>query len=485
MIAPMRMLKRTTWLVGGRVVSDVLALVFYIAVARTFGQEGIGDYAFAFAVAAFFGLGIELGLPTLLTREVARRPERVDDYCGTILTLQAGLTVFLGAVAVLLCLVLEYSGALTALVLLAFGDAALRGMGRSFNAYLEGIEAMDLSSLLEVYSRLLVVGAGLALLFLGASLPVVMVAHLLGAGLYLGLSYHWVAERFEPARLSVDLELMKRTAIAALPFVMSVALWELYARIDIVMLHQWIGSSEAGVYALGVRLVTAPVALAYLVGAAMYPSLSRDAVSSSGDQRTLFLGTLRWLGVIGVAGGLVLATVGDQLVALLFEDAFEKTGGIVRWMSILFVIQFASMPYWRLLYASDHENKVVRLQGTSLVLNIALNVALIPLWGAYGALWASVASETFLVGAFHRKAAGLISASYLSRAARLATAGSAGLLVGLGTRGLLPWPVGGALALLAFTALVVGLGLVRRRDLEAMGATGIADRAMKRARWRP
>lgn len=464
----MKMLERTTWLVGGRLTSDLIGLVFYIALARVFGQDGIGDYSFAFAIAAFFGLGVELGLPALLTREVARRPERVHAYLGTVVALQAMLSICLGALAILLCRASGFSGPLTALVLLAFIDAALRGIGRSFAAYLEGVEAMDRSALLEVFSRLAVVGVGIALLLGGASLQVIMLAHVFGAGLYLGLSYHWVAQRFGRSRPGLDLRLLKSTIIAALPFVVTVALYELYAKIDIVMLHRWIGSSEAGIYAVAVRLATAPIALSFLAGAAMYPALSRDAVGER-DGRALFLGTLRWLGLVGVAGGIVLATVGDHLTVLLLSDAFVRSGDIARWMSIVFVVQFVGVPYWRLLHATDREIIVVRLQAGSLALNVGFNLVLIPLWGAYGALCASVVSEVFLVGAFHRRAAGIIAARYLSNALRLGLASLAGLVVGLWARTIVAWPVAGALAVVAYTVLVIILGLIRVRDMEAIG----------------
>lgn len=465
----MKMLERTTWLVGGRLTSDLIGLVFYIALARVFGQDGIGDYSFAFAIAAFFGLGVELGLPALLTREVARRPGRVHAYLGTVVTLQAVLSICLGALAILLCRASGFSGPLTALVLLAFIDAALRGIGRSFAAYLEGVEAMDRSALLEVFSRLAVVGVGMALLLGGASLPVIMLAHVLGAGLYLGLSYHWVAQRFGRPRPGLDLRLLKSTIIAALPFVVTVALYELYAKIDIVMLHRWIGSSEAGIYAVAVRLATAPIALSFLAGAAMYPALSRDAVGEREHRRALFLGTLRWLGLVGVAGGVVLATVGDHLTVLLLSDAFVRSGDIARWMSIVFVVQFVGVPYWRLLHATDREIIVVRLQAASLALNVGFNLVLIPLWGAYGALFASVVSEVFLVGAFHRRAAGIIAAPYLPNALRLGLAGLAGLVVGLWARAIVAWPVAGAFAVVAYTVLAIILGLIRLRDMEAIG----------------
>lgn len=477
----MRMLERTTWLVGGRVASDLLALAFYVALARTFGQEGIGDYAFAFAIAAFFGLGVELGLPPLLTREIARRPEGIHDYFGTVTALQLGLTLLLGVALLGFCTLSGYSPPLTALVLLAFADTALRGTGRSYIAYLEAVEAMDRSALTEVFSRLATVAAGYALLLAGAPLAIIMLAHVLGAAVYLGLAYRWLVERFGSPRPGFDHRLLGRTVLAALPFMGTVALYELYAKIDVVMLHRWIDSAEAGVYAVAVRLVTAPIALSFLVGAAMYPTLSRETAEERDVRVALFLGTLRWLGVLAVAGGIVLASIGDRLVVLLFGDAFAESGRIARWMSIIFVVQFMGMPYWRLLYARNRERAVLGLQAASLLLNVALNVLLIPRWGAFGALWASVVSEVFVVAAFHRKATALVPAPYAVKAVRLALAGAAGVGVGLGTRGLLAWPLVGILAGLVFGGLVVVFGLVGPRDLRTI-RKGLSTRGLGSSR---
>ena len=63
------MLKKTTWLLSGRIIADGLSFVFYLALARTFGKVGIGNYSFAFAVAALFGLVVQFGLRNLVTRE--------------------------------------------------------------------------------------------------------------------------------------------------------------------------------------------------------------------------------------------------------------------------------------------------------------------------------------------------------------------------------------------------------------------------------
>jgi O-antigen/teichoic acid export membrane protein len=172
------------------------------------------------------------------------------------------------------------------------------------------------------------------------------------------------------------------------------------------------------------------------------------------------------LSLLGVAGGVLLATAGDRLVVLLFEDAFAESGEIARWMSLVLVVQFLGTPYWRLLYAANRERTVLWLQAASLALNIGLNALLIPRWGAFGALWASVASETFIVGVFHWKVSAMIPAPYGPKALRLAIAASGALAIGLWTRGLTAWPTAGALALVSFAGFAAGLGLLRLGDLE-------------------
>lgn len=473
----MRMLTRTTWLVGGRLASDAMALIFYIALARTFGQGGIGDYSFAFAIAAFLGLGVELGLPPLLTRDIARDPSRIQEHFGNVIALQVILAIALGLALLLVGRLAQFDATLMALVLLAFIDAALRSQGRTFAAFLEGVEAMDRSALLEVISRFSMVVAGLSLLLAGAPLTVIMVAHVLGASVYLGLSYKWMVVRFGRPRFRAHPQLMWRTTLAALPFLGGAALYELYARVDIVMLHRWMGSAEAGIYAVAVRLVTTPIVLSFLTGAAMYPALARGAANSDASHRLLFLKTLKWLGILGMMGALLLASIGDRVVLLLFEEAFEESGRIVRWMSIIFLVQFVRTPYWNLLNATNRERTALWLRAVSLIVNISLNILLIPIWGAYGALWASSISETIVLVWLHIATASLMPGRYIGDAWRLLLAGAIGLALGLLLRGFVEWPWAGMASVGAFVVVAVLAGLITRRDVEDLMARHPRDQA--------
>jgi O-antigen/teichoic acid export membrane protein len=76
------MITKTSWLIFGRIVSHALSLLFYIYLARTFGESGIGNYSYAFGIVALFVIGVQLGIQQLTTRDIAQDPDKAKDYFG-------------------------------------------------------------------------------------------------------------------------------------------------------------------------------------------------------------------------------------------------------------------------------------------------------------------------------------------------------------------------------------------------------------------
>lgn len=460
----MKMVEKTTWLVAGRVVADLLSFAFYIAVARQFGEAGVGDYTFAFSVAAVVALGVEFGVRHLVTREVAREPTVAVEYAGNLVVLQAGLGFAFGALLLLLCLLLGYAPHLRFLILIAYTALAVRAMGISLVALLEAVEAMDRSAQIEVIGRAGIAVPGLLLIFFDYPLPVVMVAHLLGGISYLASAHRWVVGRFGTYSPQVDFSFMRRTLAAAIPFLGAAVLHELYARVDILMLHHLVGDVVTGRYAVSLRLVQAPVMLATLTGTAMYPTLARQSENSVESRNALFLETLRWLALLAAIGTTLFLAVGNDLIIFLFGAEFAEAGFLLQAMSVLFFLIFVKVPYWRLLFALDREQEVLKKQAASVAINIALNGLLIPSFGALGAVVASVVSEGYLLVVFHRAIAGVVSASYVGPLARIAFVVTSGAILGWSIQEALSWPLVAAAVIIFVVVAATLLRLILPQD---------------------
>jgi len=66
--------KNTGIIISGELIFRLVSLVVTIYLARYLGTAGFGKYSFVFAYLAFFNIITDLGLQTILVREMSREP---------------------------------------------------------------------------------------------------------------------------------------------------------------------------------------------------------------------------------------------------------------------------------------------------------------------------------------------------------------------------------------------------------------------------
>lgn len=456
---------RAFWLLAGRVIGDLGLFVYYLLLARRFGASGIGDYSFAFAFASFFTLGVDFGLRNLLTRRVARSSEEAPRVAVSVALTQGAFALLLLTVMLLVARVAGYPPDLVGYLVLAFLALALQVMGVSFAAFLEAVGEMRLSALAALLQKGIVVVAGIALVLGGASLAMVMAAHVLSGVVYFAVAWRWTRRKFGRFDMALRPRLAWTLLTAALPFLATAALWEIYSRIDIVMLHLFRSEVETGLYAAAYKLISAPLFVAQLVGVAVFPTLARAVADESPELERVFRDTLRVLAVLGLAGGVLLLTAGDALPVLLFGEEFRASGRLVRLMAPLFVLEFGMVPLWRLLLAMDRERTLVLLRLVSVGLNVALNLVLIPLYGPMGAVVTSLISEGLLAVAQLVLCLRVVPSPFGGRGPTLVAITVAAVLAGLGVRSFLPWPIAAVVAVATYGSLVFAARLVRGAEI--------------------
>jgi len=459
------LINRASWLLTGRIIGDLGLFVYYLLLARRFGASGIGDYSFAFAFASFFTLGVDFGLRNLLTRRIARSHKEASRIAVTVLGTQLGFSVGLLVVLCAVAILVGYSSILVGYLVLAFLALALQIIGTSFAAFLEAVGDMRRSALAALAHKSVIVVVGIAMVLGGAGLALVMTAQVAAGLLYVAVGLRWTWRRFGPFDLAFRPALAGALLKMALPFLATAALWEIYSRVDIVMLHLFRGDAETGLYAAAYKIISAPHFVAQLIGVAVFPTLARAVNEDRPELERVFRETLRALSVLGLLGGLLLFVAGDGLVVTLFGSEFAPSGRIVRLMAPLFVIQFLMVPLWRLLLAMDRERTLVMLRLGSVGLNVALNFLLIPRYGPMGAVATSLISEGLTAVAQFALCLRIVPRPYMGRGIALLTVFGAATAIGMLARPLLPWGGAAAVAGVTFTALVFAARLVHPTEV--------------------
>ena len=461
--------RRSAFLVAGRALGDILQLVLYIAIVRRFSDSEIGDYAFAFALALVLGSVVGLGARSLITREVANRPALGAAYPLNLAVMHGALTIMIGLGLLAYATLADFSPFLTMLCLLAFLAAGLNTIGFSAIAVVDAAGRVERGAQAEVIGKLAIFVLGFGALLAGLSLPFIMGAQVIGALCYLGFAVHLASQSFGPLARRVDVALILNTMRLSVPFLMAALLYALYARIDIVMLHHLVGAAETGQYAVGFRVIETSFVICSMVGIAIFPELAAGGRDGGPERRRLFGAACRWLAALGGLVSVGLMVAGDQLITLVFGADMTQAGDLLRVMALLAVIAYVKEPFWRLLIVQGREKLQMYIQGSAVILNIVLNLLLIPRYGAYGAVAASLISESLMLVGFAIAVSrqGLLSAAPIVGwfAAVLPAA-----LLGFWLRGFMPPLAAAVLSVIVLCLFLFVLRIVRLSELPWLGA---------------
>jgi O-antigen/teichoic acid export membrane protein len=180
-----------------------------------------------------------------------------------------------------------------------------------------------------------------------------------------------------------------------------------FAYADTILIGYFMSSADVGIYRVAFQLTGAAAFTTASLHYVLYPRISNwhatgDVPKAESALSRAFTYSLL-LAIPVVAGGLLL---GDQLLYYLYGAAFE-TGTTA--LFILLLVQVANIFMFlqtMCLNAFDKPKKSFIATATAALLNIGLNIALIPILGITGAAIATLGSITFNA---------ILSYAYLSR----------------------------------------------------------------------
>ena len=423
--------------------SNALTLVLFAALARLLGVEPYGEFVAIIAVAAILSTGVEFGFHTLLTRTVAREPERAAKELWAAHRRQILLAPFLllamyGYLSFTSISPAGHTAGLLigASVIVRALKETMRGVSRGLNRF--GLEATFLWT--ERGGLLL---ACVAVVQLGGGIVGVGAAFLTLRLLDFAVFLVTLRGRIGPPA-SAPPGAVVATWAAALPFAVSNLLWAMYTQIDPALLRALATSYDAGIYGGIYRFIDLVQVVPRLLIVVTFPLM---AVAWLQDRERFHLEVADLRDTLMLVGLPVLF-----FPTLLAAWALSHTVGAdyavgARSLQVLLVgnfFAFQSLMLWQALQAAGQERGLVWVLGLTVGLKVVLNLSLAPRWGYFGTAIASAITEAgyfLLLAALLRRAdPGRAHPIGLGEMAGAAVLALSALLIGSGQ------PVWGSLA---------------------------------------
>jgi O-antigen/teichoic acid export membrane protein len=390
------------WMVTDQLARLALGLVVGVWVARYLGPAQFGVLSYALALVALFSAVAALGLDNIVVRELVHQRDDEPRILGTAFVLQlAG-----GVVSVLLTNVTAaYLRADDPRVRFIVAVASLGSLVQAFNV----IDLWFRSHVRSKYvaaSRVLSVVASsvLKIVLIVAHAPLIAFAWTTTFELALGAAGLVAMHRLAGGRMSHWRASLSRTRALmhdSWPLVFSGIVTSIYMRIDQVMLGGFVDERTLGLYAAASRMAAVGNFIPMAIASSVLPSIV--SARNSGSEEAFYArvqGLYNVMAAAGYALAIPVTLFAEPLVQLLFGASYHASAGLLRVM--IWSALFINLGVARTSFLTAMNWTRVHFLSVFLgcVLNVGLNVVLIPLYGGMGAAVASLAAYWFAAHGF-------------------------------------------------------------------------------------
>lgn len=370
-------------------------LVFFIA--RLLGVSGLGVLSSALSIFYIFQALSSLGFNYLITREVAQDKAKAGKYLINASLLGAIVSILM---VFIMCLVVNFITDVTDIksavyiMSIALVPSTLAVVFQSICRAFEKIEYITISQIVgNVFKGIF----GLIVLFKGFGI-ISLVTVIMGSNFLICLmSYFFAVRCTAKKRFKVDIDfckwIIKATPVFAFIFIVHTIRWN----IDILLLTNMMGETEVGYYNAAIRLINiCKLGLSCYIFA-IQPVIFKLFRSSIEKFKLLCEDSIRYLLIITIPVALGITLLSDKLILLVFNQDFLPATNVLAITIWIQVLAGANLIFASALVACNKQK--VNLKGIviSMIVNICLNLILIPKFDIIGAAVASLSSSFVLL----------------------------------------------------------------------------------------
>jgi O-antigen/teichoic acid export membrane protein len=378
-------------------VTTLFMFLLLILAGRQLGAEDFGRFTFAIALAFLFDPIMDPGIYHYLIREMARDRQATHRLVAHALSWKL-LAMFPAFVLIALTAnVIHDSAATLWAVYLMAVSAFLKSYKDVLRCVLLSSESFGMDALsLTIERGSLLLFAALVLL-LDQGLIALCLVFVTVRLIDLFIIIFFVRRRGVTVRVGTDVAFLKNMILAAIPVGALYITLNVYNYVDTVMLSVFRQEAEVGWYGASYRIYEGLLIFPGIISTVFMPRLSRLFKQDETVFRTLVGDGIKYVFLIAVIVALNGVVLSEFVVPLFFGEEFAASIASMRLLLLgvpfAFCLNFLQMA----MISMDRQKVVFQTTAIGLVLNVLLNLLLIPSIGYRGAALSTVIVEALLL----------------------------------------------------------------------------------------
>lgn len=374
---------------------------------------GAADYGFYFSLFNFtilLNILLDLGITNYNNRNIAQHNQLLSKYLSNILVLRFMLGIGYILVSIIIGLIIGYSPVQFKMLILLLFNQFLIQLILYLRTNISGLHLFKTDSFLSVLDKILmifIVGSLLYKYYWANDIDPHFniewfvysqtVAYLLTAL----IAFLTVLSKTEFLKLHYDRSFFIAVLKQSYPYALLILLMAVYTRSDSVMLERLLGDAgprEAGIYAMAYRNLDAVSMFGVMFAGLLLPIFAKMLKQKESVEELVQLSYL-----LLVIPAIILA-IGCHyyqydIMDLLYDEHIDQSALILGIIMFNFIGIATGYITGTLLTANGSMKQYNIIAASSLVLNISLNLFLIPKYGAYGAALTGLTTQIVTAGA--------------------------------------------------------------------------------------
>lgn len=383
--------KNFFWLIMSQIGTRLLRAFVIVYAARVLGAAEYGIFSYVIGLAGFFTVFADIGINTILTKEVAANPEKSHNLFATSFWIKITLLAF---TALLIIFAAPHFSKMEGVGTLLYFAAFLTifdGIREFSIAFFRAREKMELEALVTTVTNVAITIFGFVILYSMPTAKSLATVYAVSAGAGTALGIFILRDQFKNLIRDFRKELLSPILQLAWPIAIVSLAGIFMLNMDVIMLGALKAAEDVGLYSASQKIIQLLYTLPSILAISLFPTMSKFiGQNDSGKAREVMERgvTLSMLFAIPIViGGFVL---GSDIIKFLYGDGYLGTIPTFRILLLSVLLVFPGYHFTNYIMAYNKQKKVILLIIMSSLANIALNYILIPIYGTAGAAIATL-----------------------------------------------------------------------------------------------
>ncbi len=378
---------------GSQLAFKALGFVVLALMARQLSQADYGKLMFALTLCGVTVLVTDLGASSDLVRRVAASPEGARRRLEAVLSARLPLVA---AYVVLLCawVALTKPDALAVAAAIAV-YSVLKDLYRSYSSVFLGLHRVEYAVMAYGSKLLFLVAAVAAGAAAGGGLAWMTGAHVASGVVLLLVAAAITRARVGRLRLRSPWSLMQRVFGRSIWLFAVSVMGLVHLGAGTLMLGYMTPYEQVATYEAAAKLLEASQFMVRPLLLILFPVCALLASRQQWDElRRLMHRMFAGMAGVGLAACGFVALLALPIVRMVYTDAYDDSAVVLRVLYLSVPGLYAATVAMFVASSMHREKRAVRIIAIGVALNVALNLAAIPRYGALGAAWVTVASQS-------------------------------------------------------------------------------------------